>query len=441
MFVGQTRFSIFNPGSGAWKSSSKTDSNAEDDFAEYLYSDSRLAPRAEIFFNHSLPMLAGAAERHRLLHIVSYSSNLPEKYRNQLESAALAHPFILLDEKEPGEQASSWMELVPPDLEVGDIVGAYRLDDDDLLANDFFDRMSQYLDPAFAGMWVSFANGYTAVLSDGVVVNPRQLTWPKIAIGLTGIYRKDRGQTFSGPSLRGGHNRVDQNSPVILDSREPSFLWLRSTGQDSLVNVPESEREQTVLDQIKSYDFADDSQFKALFPQIDQVRFPRVLEFNEGCTVTGKPEQFDFDTPAQKFVVSYSYRCDNVLDHRHYLLKFDLRRRNGFLVDRSRNTGDVPKVEGDSQSSNPGWGFFKFLRLRRRRGTGQTAVDLPQGISHSPNPDVGFFKYLPLRRGRGTGRVAVDLPPGLECHGIEIREWKKPHTPLRIASLQVEVEQ
>lgn len=102
MFVGQTRFSIYNPGSGAWKSSSKTDSNTEDDFAEYLYSDSRLAPRAEIFFNYSLPMLAQAAERHRLLHIISYSSNLPEKYRDQLKSAALAHPFIVLDEKRTG---------------------------------------------------------------------------------------------------------------------------------------------------------------------------------------------------------------------------------------------------------------------------------------------------------------------------------------------------
>lgn len=408
MFVGQTRFSIYNPGSGAWKSSSKTDSNTEDDFAEYLYSDSRLAPRAEIFFNYSLPMLAQAAERHRLLHIISYSSNLPEKYRDQLKSAALAHPFIVLDEKEPGEQASSWMELVPSNLAIGDIVGAYRLDDDDLLASDFFDRMSQYLDPAFAGMWVSFANGYTAVLSDGVVVNPRQLTWPKIAIGLTGIYRKDPDQTFSGPSLRGGHNRVDQNSPVILDSREPSFLWLRSAGQDSLVNVPVGEREQTVLDQLKEYDFADETEFKALFPQVTQVKFPRVLEFKKGCTVTGEPEQFDFDSPARKFAIRYSYRCDSVVDHRHYLLKFDLRGRNGVLNDASRNIGDLPKIEG---------------------------------ISHSPNPDVGFFKYLPLRRGRGSGRVAVDLPPGLECHGIEIREWKKPHTPLRIASLQVEVEQ
>lgn len=408
MFVGQTRFSIYNPGSSAWKSSSKTDSNTEDDFAEYLYSDARLAPRAEIFFEYSLPMLARAAERHRLLHIVSFSNNLPEKYRDQLESAALSYPFISLDEKEPGEQASNWMELVPADLVIGDIVGAYRLDDDDLLSGDFFDRMSRYLDPAFAGMWVSFANGYTAVLSDGVVVNPRQLTWPKIAIGLTGIYRKDGSQTFLGPSLRGGHNRVDQSSPVILDSREPSYLWLRSTGQDSLVNVPASEREQTVLDQLKAYDFADETKFKALFPQVTQVRFPRVLEFKQMRIVNGEPEQYEFDTPAQKFVIRYNYRCDSAVDHRHYLLKFDLRGRNGALDDPSRSTGDVTKIEG---------------------------------ISHSPNPDVGFFKYLPLRRGRGTGRVAVDLPPGFECHGIEIREWRKPRTPLQIASLQVELEQ
>lgn len=408
MFVGQTRFSIYNPGSGAWKSSAKTDKGSSDSFAEYLYSESRLAPRATIFFEHSLPMLMRAAESHSLMHIVSYSSNLPERYRDKLLAVTDANPFIYLDEKVPGEPATSWTELVPTEVAVGDIVGAYRLDDDDLLASDFFDRMASYLKPAFEGMWVSFANGYTAVLNDGVIVNPRQLTWPKIAIGLTGIYRRESEDSFSGPSLRGGHNRADRHSPVILDSRHPSFLWLRSAGQDSLVNVPEDERESTLLDQLKEYDFADETLFRTLFPNLARVVFPRSFNFQGSRTISEDPQRFEFDVPARKFAIKYSYRCDNVVDHRHYLLKFDLHAKATELGQDKGGKNDAPKI---------------------------------QGISYSPNPKVGFFKYLPLRRGRGEGRVSIDLPSDFECHGIEIQEWKKPRTPLLLESLQVEVEE
>ena len=77
MFVGQTRFSLFQPGSSAWKASSSDSALNEESYRDYLYSEERMESRINIFLEHSIPTIAQAAKYHRIRHIVSFSESLP----------------------------------------------------------------------------------------------------------------------------------------------------------------------------------------------------------------------------------------------------------------------------------------------------------------------------------------------------------------------------
>src|SRR5699024_123586 len=97
MFIGQTRFSLFMPGSSAWRASDNTRFRSESEYLEYLYSEERLEARAKLFFDFSLPQLADAARGYDVTHLVSYSDSLPAKYQRQLEEAAAGYDFLQLD--------------------------------------------------------------------------------------------------------------------------------------------------------------------------------------------------------------------------------------------------------------------------------------------------------------------------------------------------------
>lgn len=410
MFVGHTRFSLFNPGAGDWKSSSRTSSAEEAAFEKYLFSEERLAPRAEVFMQNTVPMLNRASERHRIRHVVSYSENLPAKYQEMLTEAAENHPFLVLDRKAPKEGASPWQSVVGDEIADTECVGAYRLDDDDLLADDFFDRMAGYIRDPFVGMWVTFANGYTAVTSEGRIFRPRKVTWPKIAIGLTAVHKKETGGKFVGPSTRGGHNRVDEHNAMVVDSREPSYLWLRSTNQDSLVNVPEAERLRKLEGMLHQYELASAADFRRSFPHLKSVEFGESWELLKSEKSAKQPIDFELPKPLNCFSIKYGFKFSGALDPRNYIMRFGIERDS---EPERKNDPELGLGEAKDLASNV------------------------TGLSFSENPTVGFFKYLPLRRGKGEMRFSLSLPTGYVCTELQIREWKNPENPLKLTYLRV----
>ena len=66
----------------------------DDDYKAYLYDESRLQLREEIFLGESIPALAAASSNHELKHIVSFSASLPEVRKEALRQAAVRYPFI-----------------------------------------------------------------------------------------------------------------------------------------------------------------------------------------------------------------------------------------------------------------------------------------------------------------------------------------------------------
>ncbi|GAB3845802.1 hypothetical protein GCM10028800_10670 [Nesterenkonia populi] len=114
--------------------------------------------------------------------------------------------------------------------------GSYRLDDDDLLAVDYFDRMFEYLETAKVGWKVSFGAGYTAVRSGGAYYNVRHERTRFPSAGLMGVCELTEKGEILGLGDDGPHRRSDWYKPVITDSTAPAFFRGRNRSQDSLLS-------------------------------------------------------------------------------------------------------------------------------------------------------------------------------------------------------------
>ncbi|GAA5022795.1 hypothetical protein GCM10023258_13420 [Terrabacter aeriphilus] len=240
-FVGHTRFSLYLPGSTAWAATRRFSSAEE--YQAYLFSEERLAPRAEMFFERSLPQIDLAVRSHRVQHIVSYSDVLPSDYKNRMHEASTKYPWLVLDEYEDGRGKYNADRVAANMLRhngvAGGIYGNYRLDDDDLLAVDYFDRMAAHMHDSSVGMYVSLGAGITAIQSAGRFWNARHVMQRMFSAGLLSVCRRNEDGTVDRPLNYFSHHLADQRSPVISDSRSPGFFWNRTVLQDTSFSTSE----------------------------------------------------------------------------------------------------------------------------------------------------------------------------------------------------------
>ncbi|SES36206.1 glycosyltransferase [Corynebacterium cystitidis] len=251
MIVGQTRYSILAPDSKAWRVSRGDAFSSYQQYKDYLFSEKRLEDRNTIFIEQTLPTLADTARKLELKHIISYSTQLPGKYRVFLEESATKYDFIILDPLEVGETPMSPDSIAAEVLNGNGVYGKYRLDDDDIVSKTFFDRMSEYIHPHNVGMVVSFPRGVVAVW-DGGITNVREAYWPKIAIGLTSVCEVRKGISFKGPKYN-SHTSVDTHAPLILDGRYVSYIRLMTLEQDTTVGTDAGADLTALKDSLKRY--------------------------------------------------------------------------------------------------------------------------------------------------------------------------------------------
>lgn len=248
MFVGATRFSLYQPNSDLWLASNGTKVSPEE-YLDFLYDDARMAPRCDIFLTCTLPMLELAAAGHDVRHVVSFSENLPEQYRSRLVAAAQEFDFLVLDEVPVGQRS---LDLPRFGLEYsrelgleGQPYGQYRLDDDDVLSRDYFDQMVPHITPEHVGWVVTLAKGITAVYQDSRFYFAKEAVLPLHSKGHLAVVQWRDSEFVTPPTV--SHNASDRHNPVVLDSRKFSHLWVRSTTQDgALHQLGMDEHEQTV---------------------------------------------------------------------------------------------------------------------------------------------------------------------------------------------------
>jgi len=272
LFIGHTRFSVHQHGSGYFNATRGADLGAgfsEEEYTKWLYSETRLAPRTEIFTTLSLPQLALAARDHDVLHYVSYSPSLPKHHQDQLKAAAEKYNFLRLNETQKPVNSTPSRALVNQALEERDHgtkpFGVYRLDDDDLLSVKYFDQMAPYVTPRHVGWWVSLGTGFSAIRMNGRYAYTRELYYPKSAFGPMAIAaRAEDGEiaNLSAPK----HTVMDKFNPTILDSRAPAYFHIRHESQDSTVKGTVSPFYPEAMSRILGEGPADLDHVAELFP-------------------------------------------------------------------------------------------------------------------------------------------------------------------------------
>lgn len=277
LFIGHTRFSVHQHGSGYFNATRGAELGAgfsEEEYTQWLYSETRLAPRTEIFTTLSLPQLALAAKDHDVVHFVSYSPSLPEHHKAQLKAAAERHGFLRLNETTKPVNSTPSRALVNKALGERDHgsrpFGVYRLDDDDLLSVGYFDQMASYVTPRHIGWWVSLGTGFSAIRMEGRYAYTRELYYPKSAFGPMAVAAKnDDGEILNLSAPK--HTVMDKFNPTILDSREPAYFHIRHESQDSTVKGSVAPFYPEAMSRILGEGPADLEQVSELFPVLSGV--------------------------------------------------------------------------------------------------------------------------------------------------------------------------
>jgi hypothetical protein len=368
-YFGFTRFSVFVPGSAAWHMSKKT----EKEYLNQLFSDERLGPRFEIFFERALPVYQEMSRKHSYRHIFSYSERIPDKWKEIIRQKAIEFPVLMLDEvaADPSPYVIIAREMKHRETSV---VTLFRVDDDDILSSDFMDKLSCYAKPEFTGMAVSFGMGLTAIYENGKFREFREVVKPLLAIGTAyiGSYDAVSGQL---DFPRGGsHVETDRFIPVILDSRTPTFLWTQHLEQDSYSQSNPTIALERLRKSLSTYKKIEDVEnFGKIFPGVAHDLDEYISNIRP-TVILDAPSSISSD---KKLIAmlniegDYEFRLKvsgGINDARGALISFDF-------------NDEYELISGLFKSSAEGLGFFRYLE------TGEGVIEtifnvcIPKGCS------------------------------------------------------------
>lgn len=398
-FIGQTRFSLFVPDSASWRLSLVHRDEALSSYRAELYDDNRLRVRENIFLNHSLPNIAVAAEKYDITHVVSYSESLPEPYKESLARAADMYPFLLLDEQPDGEVGRSLNGIAKQKAEVGENFGIYRLDDDDVLATNYFHRMDKFIRPSYTGMVVSFPLGIEAVLDEGQAFNLKAAHFPMNSMGLMSVCRMNNRGRIIAPK-NGAHNKADRDNAVILDSREFAYFRFNHVDQDNVLRLSEGASLASIKKMMARYpDFEDFEILEELFPTIPQL--------------LGTEEEIELVTQAQKVRLPFTIQLEELLASTTVEIKhqFDAT---------SKERQALVSLEIVDQDGRPV----------------DTDREFP-GIGRSQKGSIGYYKYLNSLAGSESTRFDVTLPGGFFLKAITVKRFGLRSKPFVVSSVSI----
>lgn len=398
-FIGQTRFSLFIPNSESWRLTKSHGIESSDSYRDELYNEQRLRIREEIFIRHSLPNLAIAAQGYDVTHVVSYSKSLPQKFKNSLAEAAKKYSFLLLDEREDGNLGRSLKSIAKEKASPGEVFGLYRLDDDDVLASNYFKRMSKFISPKFTNMVVSFPLGIESVLDSGYVFNLKYAHFPMNSMGLMSVCQMDEKGKITAPKS-GAHNKADRDNAVILDSRDIGYFRFNHVDQDNAKRLSAGASLTALKKMMERYpDFQDLERLQVLFPTI-----PRILGVEKEVAILEKPEKVRF--PLR---LSLSDRIsDTTVEVKHSF---------------NTESGDreaLVTLEIVDEAGNPVPSTLEFA-----------------GIGRSPRRRIGYYKYLNSGSGTGSTMFDISLPDGFFVKSLTLRRFGLKSKPFVVNSVSV----
>ncbi|KAA0978557.1 hypothetical protein FQ154_04780 [Paeniglutamicibacter gangotriensis] len=416
LFVGHTRFSLFEPNSRAWVSSQLDDSHNEDTYRDELFNEERLVPRVYMFFENSLAQIDRAIRGHEVYHIVSYSPELPDHYKARIEAACREYPWLVPDlqsERVPTITANTLVQNVLAERsgEAGKLIyGSYRLDDDDLLPTNYFDRMAVYTVPENVGMYVSLGLGATAIQHGEEFSVPRSIKQRFFTAGLLSVCRMSEGGRVERPAPYSGHSNADGAAPCIIDSRETGFFWNRHEHQDTSVglrkkgSIVASKILRENLDRMPIVEL--NQEFFDLFPTLKD----RVL--SDGYDNHTSVRE---DSDTNSFSANFSYPANSFRAIIEMTAQQDVAKNNAlFSLDIINETGSTTLTDD------------------------QIHILAVNGVHRSADRNIGFFAYLPTVYGTQTTERLISLPHGFKCSSVKLMPWGDT-SKVHLVSLKIDI--
>lgn len=271
IYYGWTRFSALMPKKHGLQFRASWGFPDADAYAEYLWSEARMAERAAIFLDRSAPLLQAMSERHDYRHVVTYSPEMPEPWLSMLQEAATRHAVLDLRPVSDGPVTQVMMDELQEQEGNSRPAVWFRLDDDDLLSVDYLDSLDHHV-RAHGPMWgVSFGLGYQGLWDNGRVRHVRSTHRPLSSHGQACIgWWNAPANKLTVPGL-GSHTGLDRRVPTVLDSRSHMFLRLVHPGQDTRSEAPPTREELRVPLLRSKAVVKDHAKFLRLFPSLVDV--------------------------------------------------------------------------------------------------------------------------------------------------------------------------
>lgn len=211
--VGITRFSVASPKGSGLNLKNKLDA---DQYLKELFDEHRLRERAFIFGELASPIYQTFSEKYNYTHLVQYSSNLPQKWKDWLyhlsDRFSVIRPTVA-DNKDMVDSVRDHVRSLGKNFR-GEFCW-FRIDDDDILSVDWMDQLSNYIRPENVGMAVVFPNVLSAMYVAGTVVTTRVTWMPNFSAGQAFICRANNLlDTLEAPPML-SHPTVDRHLPTI----------------------------------------------------------------------------------------------------------------------------------------------------------------------------------------------------------------------------------
>lgn len=408
-FIGETRFSVYEPGSGAWSLARIS----EDEYFNRLFSDERLTCRFDIFFNKAVPIYAKMADNRFYRHIVTYSTFMPEKWRIRLKQEAAKYDFLILVELGKDNWYIPIAEIL--DGQPSGVLAWFRVDDDDLLPVNYLASLEAYTKEAFQGMLVSFGSGLNAIYDKHTFKNFRVRHFPFLGLGqaFIGGYNADEKSYWLPQS--GKHGLVDLYTPTIVDSRQPMFVWTQHRFQDTLVHGHANLLNSAIrgmLADFKKIQGDDIDSLCALFPTIEKELRRDVLVGDENV-LSVQNVVLARDKDSEEFCAEARPRSAE------------------FLVDYSVFIEKNPSGSGDVTED----GVVICFDFEEKQ-------DAVENLSLSGDRNVfGWYTYIPTRNGLSAGKIAFSLNSASIITRVKIIKWGMKKVELKIESLRISTQE
>lgn len=238
------RYSVLIENSKGWQI-------ADEDLEIYrnkLFNAERLKQRFDLFERITLPSLLNQTKplsSDWIKVVIVSSESLPLWNKQKIEELVSNHNWLYIDYLPVEDRDISrflWKDLEKEQEDI--LFSTVRLDNDDALANNFFESMNPYFKKENVGFGLSFGSGYAGFYNFELGRYEKVVDYysPKVAIGLShfNIYKADS-KTFVSNKIKTiyharKHVTVDLYIPLILDSRESMFIRTMHNNSDSSNN-------------------------------------------------------------------------------------------------------------------------------------------------------------------------------------------------------------